>query len=145
MRVLCLYPIPYSLQSLKSRSCHLFTVSHSCVPTWRYEQQSHAHKSQSPNETKSYILVPGLCKWVTSSIPLPLRLAEETRSSSPRWRNVISGSRSCRAYIGPGSLWTTVDWATTRGHQWAVTLSLFVRLLWRQVPVHPEVLENTLI
>lgn len=94
--------------------------------------------------------MPGLCKWVTSSLPPPLRLAEETRSSSLRWRNVILGSRSCRAYIGPGSLWTTVDWATTRGHHCIVNFSWFVQLSqrpcctwpWRQAPVHPEVHRN---
>lgn len=70
--------------------------------------------------TKSYILVPALCKWVTSPLP-PLLLL-----SSPAGRRnevvlhdggemLFLGGRSCRAYIGPGSLWTTVGQAATRG------------------------------
>lgn len=69
---------------------------------------------------KSYILVPGLCKWVTSSTPLPLLL------SSPAGRRnevVLSSVEEC--YFGQQVLeglywpWVSVDHSGLGHHQGA--------------------------
>lgn len=82
---------------------------------------SHTHTNHSPlMNTKSYILVPGLCKWVTSSIPLPLLL------SSPAGRRnevVLSAVEEC--YFGQQVLqglywpWVSVDHCGLGHHQGA--------------------------
>lgn len=80
------------------------------------------HTKQPPNEHTVLhsgahpVSVNGSSPLFLLLFSFPLRLADEMRSSSPWWRNVILSSRSCRATIGLGSLRTTVDWATTRGH-----------------------------
>lgn len=65
-------------------------------------------KHKPPTSTESYILVPGLCKWVTSSLPPPLLL------SSPAGRRnevVLSAVEEC--YFGPqvlqGLYWPRVS------------------------------------
>lgn len=82
---------------------------------------SHMHTNHSPlMNTKSYNLVPGLCKWVTSSIPLPLLL------SSPAGRRnevVLSAVEEC--YFGQQVLqglywpWVSVDHCGLGHHQGA--------------------------
>lgn len=79
--------------------------------------------------TKSYILVPGLCKWVTSSLP-PLLLL----SSPAGRRNKVVLFMVDKCYFGQQVLqglywpWVSVDHSVLGCHQEA---TLHYELYWR--------------